>query len=39
MMLMVDISGSESFGSKINSKKDIVTEQQQQWRQRRIMIK
>jgi hypothetical protein len=26
MMLMVDISGSESFGSKINLKKDIVTE-------------
>jgi hypothetical protein len=26
MMLMVDISGSESFGSKNQFKKDIVTE-------------
>jgi uncharacterized protein (DUF58 family) len=41
MMLMVDISGSESFGSKTNSKKDIVTEiaATMAFLQRRIMTK
>jgi uncharacterized protein (DUF58 family) len=40
MMLMVDISGSESFGSKTNSK-DIVTEiaATMAFLQRRIMTK
>jgi uncharacterized protein (DUF58 family) len=40
MMLMVDISGSESFGSKTNSK-DIVTEiaATMAFRQHRIMTK
>jgi uncharacterized protein (DUF58 family) len=39
MMLMVDISGSESFGSKTNLKKDIVTEiATMAFLQRRIMI-
>jgi hypothetical protein len=41
MMLMVDISGSESFGSKANLKKDIVTEiaATMAFLQRKIMIK
>jgi uncharacterized protein (DUF58 family) len=41
MMLMVDISGSESFGSKSQFKKDIVTEiaATMAFLQRRIMTK
>jgi hypothetical protein len=40
MMLMVDISGSESFGSKNQFKKDIVTEiATMAFRQLKTMIK
>jgi hypothetical protein len=41
MMLMVDISGSESFGSKNNSRKTLLLKLPRQWlfQPRKTMIK